>query len=395
MEPETIQDRDASPRHVLYLTHHSPWPAHSGGTVREAQLLRELSATFQIDVLGVCRSSTAAPEDVAAHLGVRSVDFFPDEARRTTRRQRHSAKLERLLAYRPSPLDQVDVVHVEGGYLFHLLPPAYHSLICLVEHNIESDVLHQIGTLRASTQLLRASRRVALLEERAWRAAAVVAAVTAEDHAEITRRTGRADIRIAPNGADHIAQGTAVAPIRTGPPTALFLANHAYAPNADALALMLDAIWPQVRAHLPDAHLALAGSSLSDDQRAAAQVVPGVDVMGFVNDIAAVIDQADVLVCPLRAGGGIKVKVLEALRRGCPVVTTTIGAQGIHGTARSAMQIVDSTQGLIEATTALLRSSGLRAQRRHETLGAGAMLPSWRDASAVLAGIWSTIGCAR
>src|SRR5882672_5063240 len=198
-ESKTVQGRDVSPLQVLYLTHHSPWPPHSGGAVREAQLLMALSAAFRIDVLGVCRSLTADPEDVAARLGVRSVDFFPDEACRTTRRQRHSVKLGQLLACQPSPLEQVDIVHVEGGYLFHLLPPAYHNRTCLVEHNIESDVLHQIGTLRASTRLLRAARRVALLEERAWRAAAVVAAVTDEDHAEMTRRTGRPDIRIAPN----------------------------------------------------------------------------------------------------------------------------------------------------------------------------------------------------
>lgn len=394
-KPETVQDRDVSPRHVLYLTHHSPWPAHSGGTVRETQLLTALSATFRIDVTGVCRSLPADPEEVAARLGVRSVDFFPDEARRTTRRQRHSTKLEQLLTCQPSPLDQVDIVHVEGSYLFHLLPPAYHSRTCLVEHNIESDVLHQIGSLRASTRLLRTSRRVALLEERAWRAAAIVAALTVEDHTEITRRSERADVRIAPNGADHLAQGAAVAPVLDGPPTALFLANYAYPPNADALALMLGAIWPQVCVRLPDAHLVLAGSGLSDDQRAGAQTVPGVDVVGFVRDVATVIDQADVLVCPLRAGGGVKIKVLEALRRGCPVVTTTIGAQGIHGTARSAIRIVDCTQGLIEATAAVLCSPGLRARRRQETLIAGATLPSWRDASTVLAGIWSTIGCAR
>jgi glycosyltransferase involved in cell wall biosynthesis len=124
-------------------------------------------------------------------------------------------------------------------------------------------------------------------------------------------------------------------------------------------------------------------------------MVPGVDVVGFVNDIATVIDQADVLVCPLRAGGGVKVKVLEALHRGCPVVTTTIGAQGIHGIAWSAMRIVDSTQGLIEATTAVLCSPDLRARRHQGTLGAGTMLTSWRDASAVLAAIWSMIGGAR
>ena len=142
-----------SPRQVLYLTHHSPWPAHSGGTVREAQLLTALSAEFRIDVVGVCRSMAADPGEVAERLGVRSVDFFGDEARRTLRRQRYSAKLEQLLTCQLSPLERVDLVHVEGGYLFHLLPATRHDRTCLVEHNIESDILGQIARIRGSAAL--------------------------------------------------------------------------------------------------------------------------------------------------------------------------------------------------------------------------------------------------
>jgi polysaccharide biosynthesis protein PslH len=384
-----------SPRQVLYLTHHSPWPAHSGGTVREAQLLTALSAEFRIDVVGVCRSMAADPGEVAERLGVRSVDFFGDEARRTLRRQRYSAKLEQLLTCQPSPLEHVDLVHVEGGYLFHLLPATRHDRTCLVEHNIESDILGQIARIRGSAALMRTSYRVARLEERAWQEAAVVAAVTAEDQAEITRRTGRTDVRVVPNGADHIATGGRNTIGDTRAPTVLFLANHNYAPNADALDLLLSTIWPAVHARLPRARLVIAGSGLPDQQRHTAHSVPGVEVVGFVADLSGVFDRADVLVCPLRVGGGVKVKVLEALRRGCPVVTTTIGAQGVHGTARSAVRIVNSIQEMVEATTAVLGSPQLRARRRAETLAAGASLMSWREASATLAAIWSTMGGSR
>ena len=202
-------------------------------------------------------------------------------------------------------------------------------------------------------------------------------------------------MRVVPNGADHISTGGRDTIGDTRAPTVLFLANHNYAPNADALSLLLSTVWPAVHARLPRARLVIAGSGLPDQQRHTAHSVPGVEVVGFVADLSGVFDRADVLVCPLRVGGGVKVKVLEALRRGCPVVTTTIGAQGVHGTARSAVRIVDSIQEMVEATTAVLDSPQLRARRRAETLAAGASLMSWREASAILAAIWSTMGGSR
>jgi len=379
---------------IRYLTHHSPWPAWSGGAIREAYLLSALSARFAIDVVGICRSSGADASAVVQHLGVRSASFYCDEARRTMRRQRYSAKVKHLFRSESYSLDLVDAVHVEGGYLFHLLPPTHHKRTCLVEHNIESDVLEQFAVLMDDPWLVRASHRVAELEVRAWRSAAAVVAVTPEDRCEIMRRVGRTDVHVVPNGCDHVPAGQATALPPAAPPTALLLANYAYPPNADALHRMLHDLWPCILANLPDARLIVAGSGLSATQRDMADGTPGTDAVGFVDDVSAVLDQADVLVCPLRAGGGVKVKVLESIRRGCPVVTTTIGAQGIHGPARSALHVTDSTAGLIQVTTALLDARHLRAKRRRQTLRAGAGLATWAHASATLASVWSEI-CVR
>ncbi|WP_261569143.1 glycosyltransferase [Frankia gtarii] len=324
-------------------------------------------------------------------LGVRSTILDPDEGRRSTRPQRYSSRLSARFAAGLYRDDLIDVIHVEGGYLFHQVPAELQRHTCLVEHNIESDVLRQFAGLLGDQVLARSAHRTAQVEERAWRRAGAVAAVTPEDRAEIERRSGRPDVFLVPNGSDHLPAGAGRVLPPSAPPTALMVANFSYLPNADALQVILNSVWPKILNEIPEARLLLAGSNISAQQRESASRVPAVEVIGFVEDVATVFDQADVLVCPLRAGGGIKVKVLESIRRGCPVVTTTIGAQGITGRVRSALHIVDDLADLATATAILLRARDERALRREQMLLVSADMLSWKDASSMLGKVWEMV----
>jgi perosamine synthetase len=344
---------DPTRTRILYLTHHLPWPARSGGTVREYQLLARLRRDFDVGLLAVGRGPVPAPCTASNPLGLGSVEVHADESRRTTRRQRHSRRTRAALTV-AAGRGAAEVIHVEGGYLFHLVPEGLRGRVCLVEHNIESQVLRQFARISGDRRLLRTSHRVAQLEERAWRGAAAVVAVTSEDREQIARRSHRTDVRLVPNGSDHLPAGRLVAPAAAAQPRAVFLANYAYAPNDDALRWLLAEIWPAVVGALPDAQLVLAGSGMSVGQRRLAAAAARVSVRGTVDDVASVLDGADVLVAPLRAGGGVKVKVLEALRRGCPVVTTPVGAQGIHGPARDVLRVADDARGIAAAVLGVL-----------------------------------------
>jgi polysaccharide biosynthesis protein PslH len=384
--------RRSMSRHVIYLTHHVPWPATSGGTVRETNLLTRLAERFVIDLVAVCRPGTTGdPARIRDALGLRSARLFADRSRPGLRRAHFSdAALGALTASGARP-DGHHVVHVEGGYLFPHVPPILHEYTCIAEHNVESQVLEQFATLTGDPGVARAAARVARLEERAWRQAGSVVAVTPEDRHHIMRRSGRSDIGLVQNGADHVPLAVDTT-TDLGPATALLLGSWAYAPNADALAHTLRDIWPPIIAAVPDARLLIAGAGLSADQRHRAEHAKGVEVAGFVEDLAELLSSVDVLVCPLRAGGGVKVKVLEALRRGCPVVTTPIGAQGIFGPGRAALHLATSTAGLVEHTARLLAEPGRRAAARAAALVGGANLPTWTEAADELSRIWRHTG---
>lgn len=377
-------------RRILYLTHHVPWPALSGGTLREYQLLARLGQRFVIDLIAVGRAEQASVRYPANPLGLASAVLHRDESAATTRRQRHSDRVRRGLAD-TQIADRFHVAHVEGGYLFHLIPSGLHERTCLVEHNIESEVLHQFWQITGDGSLLKASRRVAILEERAWQQAAKVIALTPEDWRTISWRSGRDDVRLVSNGCDHIPAGSLITAQPFAYPTALFLANFGYGPNSDALCWLLDEIWPDVLRQCPDARLILAGNGILPAQQVAAANAPNTQLRGVVEDVSVVLDEADVLLCPLRAGGGVKVKVIEALRRGCPVVTTRIGAQGIQGTVRAALHIADEAADLARAVIGLLTNQRDRVQARCRTLDAGKLLPTWDFAAQATADIWKEV----
>jgi glycosyltransferase involved in cell wall biosynthesis len=150
-------------------------------------------------------------------------------------------------------------------------------------------------------------------------------------------------------------------------PVALFLANWEWPPNVAALATMLEA-WPAVRSLVPDARLLLAGwgsEALGVDQ------VAGVDVVGPVERAADVLARAAVLAFPCPPSSGPKVKVLEALAHGVPVVTTPAGVEGLHLAEGEGAVVVDGG-GFAEALAKVLADPDER--RRLGATGRAAMV---------------------
>jgi GT2 family glycosyltransferase len=109
----------------------------------------------------------------------------------------------------------------------------------------------------------------------------------------------------------------------------LFVAGFAHPPNVDAACWLVEEIFPAVREHVPGVTLQLVGSNPSDQVTALAG--PDVQVLGYVDDatLASLYRSSRVVVAPLRFGAGVKLKVLEAMQQGVPLVTTSVGAQGL------------------------------------------------------------------
>lgn len=156
-----------------------------------------------------------------------------------------------------------------------------------------------------------------------------------EDRRYLEKR-GCRNVTVVPNGPSLRSAGAAGPPPRSRdarPPLRVaFVGNVAAEPNADAIAFLADAIMPIVRSEMPDATLDVIGPGSTDTM--IARYVSRATFRGFVEDLAGALAGFDVLAAPLRFGGGTKLKILDAMTQGLPVVTTAVGAEGLalrHG----------------------------------------------------------------
>lgn len=137
-----------------------------------------------------------------------------------------------------------------------------------------------------------------------------------------------------------------------------FIGNFYHAPNRDALEWLVREIWPRVRAQMPDAELHVAGPVIPDWAKSHGS--EGVVVRGFVDSIDAFYGGAQMALVPYRFGGGTKIKALDAMARGCPVVATTVGAEGLQVTPGVQVLVADDAQGFADAIIRLMRSPAER-----------------------------------
>jgi glycosyltransferase involved in cell wall biosynthesis len=115
------------------------------------------------------------------------------------------------------------------------------------------------------------------------------------------------------------------------PKTILFVGSFSHQPNVDSARWLVSEIFPLVLKKHPSAICYIIGKNPPSDVQGISKQLSGIKVLGFVNDISEYFDTCSLFIAPLRYGGGVKIKILEAMANGIPVVTTKIGAEGIDG----------------------------------------------------------------
>jgi glycosyltransferase involved in cell wall biosynthesis len=172
---------------------------------------------------------------------------------------------------------------------------------------------------------------------------------------ELRRRKPSAQVEIVPPCLDPHAYPVATP---AGPPVAGLVGTASWPPTRNAIERLLRDVWPAVRRRLPGARLLIAGRGTREF---VADVDDGVEVLGEVPSAVEFLRRLSVLLYPLDRGSGIKVKTLESIAVGVPVVTTPLGAEGIDG--GDGIVVAEGTDALADAAVAILRDPGERRER--------------------------------
>lgn len=366
---------------VLFLSPRQCWPLVTGASLREYHLARRLATKADVTILAFASPS------LNGHLE------FLEEVVTVVPPQRYTlAKLIRgavgstpisVLNYTTGAMRRAlsallrqkhfDVVQIEGtpmaGYARLISESPDRPVIVYDWHNIESELMGRFATQtpgwprRFYAQLT--ARRLCSLEADMLRSGAAHIVCSQRERDQLRRVAPDAVVELVPNGVDGgsfsrveldaanlrftAANGTANAT----PNRLVFVGSMNYHANIEAAEQFVRNIWPDVFRDFPDSRLTLVGSSPSSSVRDLANV-PGVEVTGTVADIRPYYAQAAISIVPLLTGGGTRLKILEAMAAGVPVISSGVGAEGLDVTSGEDILIADSIPEWRAAITRLL-----------------------------------------
>jgi len=363
---------------ILTVSNWFPFPPNNGARTRTFHLLREIGRRHVLDLAAIyqsesdlehldevrafCRRVAAFPShDFQPESMARWKTFLSGEPRSFA--ARFSPDLQRTSIRWSGEEDYDAVVAISLGsapYAADLDIP----FKVLDQHNVESRVLkrqweNERGAgrkFRFAPTWIKAQRYERRLAEKFD----LISLVSDDEMALMKRLIGKSggqQFMVAPNGVD---AGLLDYPRSVkDPDVVLFSGAVTYRPNYEAVRWLCNEIMPRVRMKLPSVRLRVTGGYGGVDVSAFGT---NVEFTGYVDDIRPVVASASVLATPITSGGGTRVKILEAMALGTPVVSTTFGAEGLH--LRNGIDVLlgDTTEKISESIIKIIQDGGLSAE---------------------------------
>ncbi|MEP7082645.1 MAG: glycosyltransferase family 4 protein [Chloroflexota bacterium] len=365
-------------RSIRFLTHSPPAPGISGDRIRVFHLMRELKRRGWTVRLW----SLVPPDEPGGFAG--QLGAVTDEAVLVPRGISGPHRVARLSIdtvmgrafhehwfWSPATARaasawladaSTEPIFVEQLYMYPFVPAHVRGLVVLDTQNHEAARIRAIarsegGTGRRSIARLQA-RAVERYERKALRSVGRILAVSPEE-ADAFAQMAPGRVSIVPNGVDTAA----ISPL-SAPPVSrdlLFVGSLAYSANRDAVSHFATDIAPRLANS--SARLTVVGSNPSAEVLAVAgRASLPITVTGYVPEIAPYFRTSRAMVVPLRHGGGTRLKILEALAWGLPVVTTTIGGAGLGLVNGTHALIADEPVDFAKAVEDLLHDDALWAR---------------------------------
>jgi glycosyltransferase involved in cell wall biosynthesis len=352
----------------LLVTPAAPWGEAAGFRMRLEMVLEGLARLGRVDVCVVHQQRPVeldapppAPVGGAAWARVHGVPGWRWRVLASNVTPVRMARLE--------PSDVPSLLRTSHALTWCVEPRGFEPVRHLVPGPVVLDLqnLHDWSAhhQRRSPHQAWLQRSVVLprLEAR-WRewqreAAAAVGAVVVCSELDAAR-LGAPNAVVVPNCYRPVEVTAAVPSPTSDRLTATFVGTMQYEPNRTAARFFAREVLPRVREHVPGATFDVVGAfaHLVADLRGR----PGVRVLGHVADLPSVLGATDVVVAPLFAGGGTRLKVIEAFAHHLPVVATTVGAEGLAVRHDRHLLLADDSRAFADAVLRLHRSSELRAR---------------------------------
>lgn len=370
-------------RRLLFLCQTLPYPPDGGVWIRTYHVLRLLSQVFDITALCFERAGSSSDrQDGTEAIGPDALGRFAnvevftlpqkhsrlrfawDHLRSVASRRVYTRYLYASAAFRRRVKDLVrsgsfDLVHVDSLDLAGYLEACGSIPVVCVHHDIESTLLRRRATLDPNRwRGAYLGYQAGLMErvERHWcERVALNVTVSDRDRAHLRRLAPGARVTVVPNGVD-LDQFRADRPAAGG---IAYIGGTTPFPNLDALNHFCESILPHVRASCGDVRVRWIGRASPDQQRHYRERF-GVELTGYVDDVRSAMAEATCHIVPLRTGGGTRLKILGSWAMGKPVVSTSIGCEGLAAEEAGNILIRDDPREFANAVGQVLQDADLR-----------------------------------
>lgn len=375
---------------ILFLSRWYPWPPDNGSKLRVSGLLRGLCARHEVTVLSFADPSERPADPVgwgAAPVETRMVPFRDFQPRSARAVLGFASGKPRFLVDTHSPgMEQairaaVDATRFDLVIASQLSMAAYHPYfegIPAVFEEVELGIYRPADGL-AGGRWERFRREITWAKHRRYMGQLVRRFALCTVASEIERRLlqeavpGGPPVHVVPNSV-----GAADAPaVRKTPDSLIFTGSLRYAPNREAVEWFLQTVYPVVQARRAGVSLTVTGETGTGPVPAATNLV----LTGRVEDVGPLVSRSAVSVAPIRAGGGTRLKVLEAMALGTPIVATSKAVEGLDVEDNVHLLIADTPGAFADAVLCLLGdplAAGAMAER------AGRLFRTRYDASVVI-----------
>ena len=384
-----------SPLKVLLLTPQTPYPPDQGAPIRNYSFVRYLgqNPAYELSLLSFARpgedpANTPARAELAKYC--RQVELVPHPAARSkAARLRDSlfSPLPDLAKRLASPefeaalakllqAETFDVIQCEGLEMAPFVLACRSRLtarLVLDEHNAEYLLQRRIfeqdwqsgwkrrpAALYSRLQAVRLEKYERMALEKFERAIAVSEPDRAALAALVPPGAVSRRVAVIPNGID-LAEFSADSGPEEQPDTLVFTGTMDFRPNVDAVSWFAREVWPQILDRKPAARFFIVGRRPAPAVTALKER-PGIYVTGTVADARPYVRQSALYIVPMRMGGGVRFKVLEAMAMGKPVVTTGMGADGINLTPGQEAVVADTGEEFARHILELLDDPARRAE---------------------------------
>jgi len=372
---------------ILWISHNVPYPPKTGVLQRNYNLVREASKLGNLHLIAIMQEGILPGEynidEAKSELGkfCHKIEII-DHLSETSKIAFIYLALKSLFTEDPLTVNSVkslhmknmikqlcdesnfDIVHFDTIGLATYIDQVTGSCRILNHHNIESHLLFRRTEIEKN--ILKRfyfgleAKKLKRFEAKLCPQFDINFTVSELDKERLLKIAPTSKIDTIPNGVDVDYFNSDEEKIIPG--SMIMVSGMNWYPNRDAVLYMQEKIWPLISQAFQDVSWVIVGASPPQKLLDLAKSDPRVTVTGFVDDVRPYLKSAQIYLCPMRDGGGTRLKILDALSMSKPIVSTTIGYEGINITPEKNALVADTPDEFVSQISRLLKDPELRAK---------------------------------